>query len=67
LEEAGHTVASPGPAATDPVSVIATFREVKVVLLGRAAAVYPLSALFRRTASSIDPRYQYVLVWDGTT
>jgi Na+:H+ antiporter len=38
---------------------------VVLVLVGRIAAVYPLCALFSRTALKVDPRYQHVLVWGG--
>ena len=38
---------------------------VLVVLLGRALAVYPISALFRRTAVKVDRHCQHVLVWGG--
>ena len=34
-------------------------------LLGRALAVYPLSALFRRTGLWVPAKYQHVLVWGG--
>jgi CPA1 family monovalent cation:H+ antiporter len=35
------------------------------VMLGRAAAVYPLCALFRPTPLRVTARYQHVLVWGG--
>ena len=35
------------------------------VLIGRAVAIYSLSALFARTKLRIDIRYQHVLVWGG--
>ena len=38
---------------------------VPLVLLARALAVYPLSALLRPTALAIDLRHQHVLVWGG--
>lgn len=38
---------------------------VVLVLVGRTAAVYPLSALFRRSALALPTRYQHVLVWGG--
>ena len=38
---------------------------VLLVILGRAAAVYPLSAIFLRTRLSIPARYQHILVWGG--
>ena len=34
-------------------------------LLGRALAVYPLSALFRRSKLWVPGGYQHVLVWGG--
>jgi len=36
-----------------------------LVFLGRVAAIYPLCALFARTALKVDPRHQHVLVWGG--
>jgi CPA1 family monovalent cation:H+ antiporter len=36
-----------------------------LVLLGRAAAVYPLSAMFRRTRLNVPAAYQHVLWWGG--
>ncbi len=38
---------------------------IVVVLLGRALAVYPISAMVRRASFGIDLRYQHVLVWGG--
>jgi len=38
---------------------------IPVVMLGRMAAVYPLSAMFSRTGLAMDIRYQHVLVWGG--
>lgn len=38
---------------------------IGVVLLGRAAAVYPLCALVRRTPLAIAASHQHVLVWGG--
>lgn len=38
---------------------------IVLVLLGRIAAVYPLSALFARSALAVPARYQHVLVWGG--
>ncbi len=34
-------------------------------LLGRALAIYPLSALFRRGSLAVPAGYQHVLVWGG--
>ncbi len=38
---------------------------IGLVTLGRAAAVYPLCALFLRTRFNVDMRYQHVLFWGG--
>jgi CPA1 family monovalent cation:H+ antiporter len=38
---------------------------IVLVLMGRAVAVYPLSALFRRSSLAISARYQHVLFWGG--
>lgn len=38
---------------------------VPLVLVARAAAVYPLSALLRGTPLRIEARHQHVLVWGG--
>ena len=38
---------------------------VAVVLLGRALAVYPCSALYRRSRRPVSRRYQHVLFWGG--
>ncbi len=38
---------------------------VALVLIGRAAAVYPLAALFRATRLRLPRKYQHVLVWGG--
>jgi CPA1 family monovalent cation:H+ antiporter len=38
---------------------------ILVVMLGRAAAIYPLSALFGRTKWRIDRNHQHVLFWGG--
>jgi CPA1 family monovalent cation:H+ antiporter len=38
---------------------------IGLVLLGRILAVYPLCALFARSALKVDIRYQHVLVWGG--
>ncbi len=43
----------------------ATAAAVALVLIGRAAAVYPLAALFARTTRAVPWRYQHVLVWGG--
>lgn len=36
-----------------------------MVLLGRAVAIYPLSALFSRSALRIEKNHQHVLFWGG--
>ena len=38
---------------------------IAVVLLGRALAVYPLSAAFARSKLALSPAYQHVLFWGG--
>jgi CPA1 family monovalent cation:H+ antiporter len=38
---------------------------ILLVLAGRLVAVYPLSAIFARTALKLDFRYQHVLFWGG--
>lgn len=38
---------------------------VALVLLGRAAAVYPLALMFRKTALKVSLAYQHVLFWGG--
>jgi CPA1 family monovalent cation:H+ antiporter len=43
------------------VAVIA----IALVLIGRAAAVYPVCLLFARTSQRVDLRDQHVLVWGG--
>ena len=42
-----------------------TLIAIGLVLLGRVAAVYPLSAIFSRSALAVDMRYQHILVWGG--
>ncbi len=36
-----------------------------VILVARASAIYPLSALFARSRLRVDPRHQHILVWGG--
>jgi monovalent cation:H+ antiporter, CPA1 family len=36
-----------------------------LVLLGRAAAVYPLSTIFRRSQIAVPGAYQHILFWGG--
>ena len=38
---------------------------ILVVTLGRAAAIYPLSALFNRSRLKIEKNHQHVLFWGG--
>src|SRR4030095_4450798 len=38
---------------------------ITAVILGRAAAVYPCSAVFARSAMKVEPRLQHVLFWGG--
>ena len=42
-----------------------TFIAIALVLLGRVVAVYPLSAIFKRSSLAVDIRYQHILVWGG--
>lgn len=42
-----------------------TVAAILLVLLGRAAAVYPLSALFSRSHLAVPASYQHVLFWGG--
>jgi len=36
-----------------------------LVLVGRALAIYPLSALFSRSALQVSPTHQHILFWGG--
>lgn len=36
-----------------------------IVLVSRAVAIYPLCALFSRSASRVEPIYQHILFWGG--
>jgi CPA1 family monovalent cation:H+ antiporter len=38
---------------------------ILVVTLGRALAIYPLSALFGRSALKIERNHQHILFWGG--
>jgi NhaP-type Na+/H+ or K+/H+ antiporter len=38
---------------------------IVLTLLGRAAAVYPLAAIFNRSGLRLPATYQHVLVWGG--
>jgi len=56
----GHSAGLPLIAIWKPALVASL-----IIVVARAAAIYPLSALFARSALRIDPRYQHVLVWGG--
>jgi CPA1 family monovalent cation:H+ antiporter len=53
--------------ATQPVLLVASTAAIAVtlVLLGRAAAVYPLAAMFRASRLKIPTSYQHILFWGG--
>jgi CPA1 family monovalent cation:H+ antiporter len=54
--------------ATAPVfrlGGLTTVVAILLVLVGRAAAVYPLSALFMRARLKVQASYQHVLFWGG--
>ena len=53
--------AAQGRRLLTPTTLIA----IALVLLGRAAAVYPLAAAFFRSALAVDLRYQHILFWGG--
>ena len=53
--------AAPGRRLLTQTTLIA----IALVLLGRVAAVYPLSAIFNRSFLAVDIRYQHILVWGG--
>lgn len=38
---------------------------IVIVLLGRAMAIYPLSALFSRSVLQVTPSHQHILFWGG--
>lgn len=38
---------------------------IVLVLIGRAAAVYPLSAMFAKSSLKISGKHQHILVWGG--
>jgi CPA1 family monovalent cation:H+ antiporter len=44
---------------------LATVAAIALVLLGRAAAVYPISALFRRSGLRVSTFGQHVMFWGG--
>jgi len=45
--------------------LIPTTISIVLVLLGRALAIYPLSALFSRSALQVSPSHQHILFWGG--
>lgn len=47
------------------VGGLTTVVAIILVLAGRAAAVYPLSMLFRRSSLRVSAAYQHVLFWGG--
>lgn len=53
--------------AHQPIALVAAPAGIAIglVLLGRAAAVYPLCALFARSKLRTDKKYGHVLVWGG--
>jgi CPA1 family monovalent cation:H+ antiporter len=53
--------------AHQPIALVsgALVAGILLTLLGRAAAVYPLAALFARTRLRLPATYQHVLVWGG--
>lgn len=53
--------------AHQPIALVsgALVAGILLTLLGRAAAVYPLAALFARTGLRLPATYQHVLVWGG--
>ena len=57
----GLNEAAQGPRLLTQTTLIA----IALVLLGRVAAVYPLSAIFNRSSLAVDIRYQHILVWGG--
>jgi CPA1 family monovalent cation:H+ antiporter len=50
---------------TTRLASLTAFAAIALSLLGRAAAVYPLCALFARSSLRISARYQHILVWGG--
>jgi CPA1 family monovalent cation:H+ antiporter len=44
---------------------LAALVAIALVTLGRALAIYPLCALFARTALKVSMRHQHVLFWGG--
>lgn len=54
--EAGHLLVS---------NILPIIIAILVVTLGRAIAIYPLSALFGRSALKIERNHQHILFWGG--
>ena len=54
--EAGHLLVS---------NILPIIIAILVVTLGRAIAIYPLSALFGRSALKIEKNHQHILFWGG--
>ena len=46
-------------------SVLASVIAIVLVLIGRAASIYPLSALFARSSLAVTPARQHLLFWGG--
>lgn len=44
---------------------IAALAAIALVLLGRAATVYPLCAVFQRSVRKVEARQQFILFWGG--
>ncbi|WP_267414829.1 cation:proton antiporter, partial [Sphingomonas sp. GC_Shp_4] len=53
--------------AHQPIALVsgALLVGIGLTLIGRAAAVYPLAAMFRGSALRLPTTYQHVLVWGG--
>jgi CPA1 family monovalent cation:H+ antiporter len=53
--------------AHQPIALLSGALVIAIVLtlLGRAAAVYPLAAIFNRSGLRLPATYQHVLVWGG--
>jgi CPA1 family monovalent cation:H+ antiporter len=55
-----HEAAQPFAALLRPAAIA-----IGMVILGRAAAVYPICALFRASRLRVDGRHQHILFWGG--
>ena len=53
--------------AHQPIALVSSTLMLAIIfsLIGRAAAVYPLTMLFRRSSLRLPASYQHVLVWGG--